>query len=112
MSRRQNSSSGSSGTIALAGWLFADLLLAFALFFLIAQPGRPPQPPEVDEAATSTAEAVRIAGMVEEGVAAGMAATQTALPTPTGTLTPTVTPVPTLTPDRQATVTAADAAIA
>jgi hypothetical protein len=33
------------GSIALAGWLFADLLLASTVIFLVAAPGNPAPPP-------------------------------------------------------------------
>jgi len=33
---------GLPGTIGLAGWLFADILLALAVIFLVSQPGSPP----------------------------------------------------------------------
>lgn len=39
MSRSSRSSSSTSSTIGLAGWLFADLLLAIGLLFLVTQTG-------------------------------------------------------------------------
>lgn len=78
-----NSNHASRDTIALAGWLFADLLLGLGLLFFVAESrGTPPAPtPTITPRPTLT-----------------YTPTRTYTPTPTVTRFPTYTPYPTFTP--------------
>lgn len=87
-----------SSTVALAGWLFADLMLGLAVLFFAANTvGTPPTPTPIP---TATAVPTATATLVPTATATATA-TPTRTPTPrlpTPTPTPTVTPTATATP--------------
>jgi len=90
---RRRSGSGSDDAIYYAGWLFADLMLAAAIIFLVAIPATEAAPPTATPTGTPT---------VVTHAAAESTLTQTPMPTmtrtPTFTSTPTPTPTPSVTP--------------
>lgn len=94
MAKRRRKTASSRDMLTLAGWLFADLLLGLAMFFLVISPAPPAIPtPTVTHTPTSS-----------PSPAPSSVFTTTPLPTdtPTPFLTPTpmptFTPLPTLTP--------------
>lgn len=78
-----NTGSSSRDTIALAGWLFADLLLGLGLLFFVAESKGTPPPPTPTTTATPTLT---------------LTPTRTYTSSPTVTRYPTNTPYPTFTP--------------
>lgn len=87
-------------TVAIAGWLLADLLLALAMFFLVLQTNG--EIPPSMRTATPTATATRTPRATFTPTAT---ATYTPTPTFTPTATATHTPTPTFTPTATATET-------